>query len=67
MSEDELYVRTLVPKIRIQQQGKTYHIRGHEPPNYSFYEQGANIDQLFKRVANRIKTEFTISNDRLRA
>lgn len=59
MSDDERYVRSIVPKIRIQQRGKTYHIRGHEPPNYSFYEQGTNIDQLFKRIASRLKSEFT--------
>lgn len=67
MGEDELYVRKLVKNIRIVRKGSSYHIRGHAPPNYSFYQVGQSFDTIWRTIASRIKSEFTISNDKPRA
>ena len=67
MSEDERYVRERVPKIRIVKKGNQFYARGHNPPNYSFYDHGTTLVSLFERVAKRLKPEFTISNDKPRA
>ena len=66
MSEDELYVRELVPKIRIVRRGNQYYARGHQPPNYSFYEHASSLELVWNRIAKRLKPEFTKSNDKPR-
>ena len=67
MSEDERYVRSIVPKIRIVQKGRQFYVRGHNPPEYSFYEHGGDMLFIWGKVRNRLAKEFTISNDKPRA